>query len=238
MKAVADGYALNFLIPNSLPCRPPAAPIAPGSTTSPAARTSASASARKPRSAPSGSRHHPDDGRQGRRRRQALRLDHSQGHRRRARPARDRRRRHKIDLERAAQVAGHLQGRDPGPRRDDARSDRGGRAQGLPISGPPGGPIGRAGASSPGDPADDPARRSRRVLRRRRAARPARAARQARRRRRRQARPAGRRLGRQLRGSAVRHPLGDAPADGRRSVPRGACSCRSTGASTRPSAAR
>ena len=50
MKTVADGYASNFLIPQSSPCRRPAAPIARGSTTSPAARRSASASARKPRS--------------------------------------------------------------------------------------------------------------------------------------------------------------------------------------------
>ena len=41
MKQVADGYATNFLIPQGSPCRPPAVPIAPGSTTSPAARTSA-----------------------------------------------------------------------------------------------------------------------------------------------------------------------------------------------------
>ena len=50
MKKVADGYATNFLIPQSWPSRRPVAPTAPGSTTSPAARTSASASAPTPRS--------------------------------------------------------------------------------------------------------------------------------------------------------------------------------------------
>ena len=55
LKDVADGYARNFLIPASWPCPPPVAPIAPGSTTSPAARRSASASARRPRSPPSAS---------------------------------------------------------------------------------------------------------------------------------------------------------------------------------------
>ena len=56
MKTVADGYATQLPHPaEARRARPPVAPIGPGSTTSPAARTSASASARKPRSTPPGS---------------------------------------------------------------------------------------------------------------------------------------------------------------------------------------
>ena len=39
--------------------------------------------------------------------------------------------RHKVDLERSAQDAGHVQGRGPGVPRPDPRGDGGGRAQGV-----------------------------------------------------------------------------------------------------------
>ena len=60
LKEVTEGYARNFLLARKLavPARR-VVPTEPGSTTSPHARTSASASARRPRLRPSASRQRP-----------------------------------------------------------------------------------------------------------------------------------------------------------------------------------
>ena len=101
MKTVADGYATNFLIPQQL-----AVPAAGGAYRAWQHDIASREDKRKREreeaeiAATRIAQHDAHDGREGRRGRQALRLDHDQGHRRRARPAAgstvDR---HKIDLE-------------------------------------------------------------------------------------------------------------------------------------------
>ena len=133
MKTVADGYATQLPDPAaSSPCPRPAAPIARGSTTSPAARTSASASARTPRSPRTriGSTTLTMGvkvGEGGKLYGSITTKDIAEALGRRGIVVD----RHKIDLERAAQVARHLQGRDQGLRGPDARGHDRRRAQGL-----------------------------------------------------------------------------------------------------------